>query len=293
MTRYRDCDGISDKIIGAAIEVHRVLGRACWKVPTRLAFAHELSKRGIPFRRQSKLPVLYKKENRSIAATASTYSCKKRSLLELKSVDKVPSVHEANWSLIFDWPTCPRSPAKFQRSSSEEGITRANTRFSPHLCALRGESAFLASLPTNARPHHPSARLAHPQDDGAAVHLNGSRLPPLAHQHKSGRSQNLAEITGKPPLLLPAQQRRPRPPAPDGWDLVPAPAAATPAPTAISPPDSPPLGVTIFGIGTQTTEYQREFWSVRTGLRIAQRLRPRPLRDEPADITNAPDLSGK
>ncbi|MBS0191233.1 MAG: peroxiredoxin [Phycisphaerales bacterium] len=100
-----------------------------------------------------------------------------------------------------------------------------------------------------------------PQDDGAAVHLNGSRLPPLSLISTSGRSQNLAEITGKATLFFYPRSGVPGRPPPDGWDLVPGARGCTPHSCAYRDLASEfaALGVTIFGISTQTTEYQREF----------------------------------
>ncbi len=51
---------ISERVIGAAIEVHRILGPGLLESVYELALCHELSLRGIHFVRQQKVPVLYK-----------------------------------------------------------------------------------------------------------------------------------------------------------------------------------------------------------------------------------------
>jgi GxxExxY protein len=52
---------ISDKIIGAAIEVHRILGPGLLESVYELALCHELSLRGIRFVKQQRVPISYKK----------------------------------------------------------------------------------------------------------------------------------------------------------------------------------------------------------------------------------------
>ncbi len=51
---------LTQAIIGAAIEVHRVLGPGLLESAYEECLCHELSLRGIPFSRQQPLPVEYK-----------------------------------------------------------------------------------------------------------------------------------------------------------------------------------------------------------------------------------------
>ncbi len=51
---------LTQKIIGAAIEVHRTLGPGLLESAYEHALCHELSLRSIAFRRQVDLPILYK-----------------------------------------------------------------------------------------------------------------------------------------------------------------------------------------------------------------------------------------
>ena len=51
---------VSDKIIGAAIEVHRELGPGLLENTYETCLAHELTLRGIPFERQMAINVNYK-----------------------------------------------------------------------------------------------------------------------------------------------------------------------------------------------------------------------------------------
>jgi GxxExxY protein len=51
---------ISEKIIGAAIEVHRILGPGLLESVYEQALCHELHLRGISFTRQQSVPIPYK-----------------------------------------------------------------------------------------------------------------------------------------------------------------------------------------------------------------------------------------
>ena len=53
-------DQLSNRIVGAAIEVHRTLGPGLLEVAYETALCHELNQRRIRFERQKHLPVAYK-----------------------------------------------------------------------------------------------------------------------------------------------------------------------------------------------------------------------------------------
>jgi GxxExxY protein len=53
-------NGLTEKIIGAAIEVHKVLGPGLLESAYEGCLAHELTLASIPFERQVPLPVIYK-----------------------------------------------------------------------------------------------------------------------------------------------------------------------------------------------------------------------------------------
>jgi len=58
---------LTEKIIAAAVEVHRILGPGFREDVYEEAFAYELKLRNIPFQRQKEFPVFYKE------ITAKTY----------------------------------------------------------------------------------------------------------------------------------------------------------------------------------------------------------------------------
>ena len=85
---------LTDKIIGAAIEVHRTLGPGLLESAYQVCMEHESKLRNIPFERLVKLPLNYK----GIALDSGyvidlVYD--KRVILELKAVERVIPVHEA------------------------------------------------------------------------------------------------------------------------------------------------------------------------------------------------------
>ena len=61
--RIRAEDRLSHEIIGAAIDVHRVLGPGLLESAYRECLAHEFTARGLPFEKEKPLPVLYKGVN--------------------------------------------------------------------------------------------------------------------------------------------------------------------------------------------------------------------------------------
>jgi len=79
-------------VIGAAIEVHRALGPGLLEAAYEECLAFEMSDRGIAWRRQVALPVIY----RSVKVDCGfrvDFVVEDRLLLELKSVEQLHPVH--------------------------------------------------------------------------------------------------------------------------------------------------------------------------------------------------------
>jgi GxxExxY protein len=53
-------DPLSEQVIGAAIEVHRILGPGLLESVYQKCLAQELTLRGVPFREQVAVPIVYK-----------------------------------------------------------------------------------------------------------------------------------------------------------------------------------------------------------------------------------------
>jgi GxxExxY protein len=84
---------LSYRIIGAAMEVHRILGPGFLEAVYQKALAHELTLRGIPFERQKELPVYYK--GQLVGHYVADFVIDGQIILELKAVSALTKAHEA------------------------------------------------------------------------------------------------------------------------------------------------------------------------------------------------------
>ncbi len=85
---------LTDKIIASAIEVHRHLGPGLLESAYEECFCHELYLQGISFERQKPLPLEYKRIKLDCGYRMDIVVDNKV-VVELKCVDKITSVHEA------------------------------------------------------------------------------------------------------------------------------------------------------------------------------------------------------
>lgn len=85
---------LTDKIIGAAIEVHKVLGPGLLKSAYQVCMERESVLRNIPFERLVALPLNYKGLDLD-AGYVIDLIYDKRVVVELKAVERVIPVHEA------------------------------------------------------------------------------------------------------------------------------------------------------------------------------------------------------
>jgi GxxExxY protein len=87
-------EDLTERIIGAAIEVHRQLGPGLLESVYEDCMCQELQLRGIPFQTQVELPIFYKGRQ-----TGGTYRIDlivaNEVVVELKSVERLLSVHQA------------------------------------------------------------------------------------------------------------------------------------------------------------------------------------------------------
>lgn len=85
---------LSEKIIGAAIAVHRALGPGLLEAPYEECLCHELEKLGLKFERQKPLPLVYGNVKLACAYRMDLVveNCV---VVEFKAVAKLDRVHEA------------------------------------------------------------------------------------------------------------------------------------------------------------------------------------------------------
>jgi peroxiredoxin len=103
--------------------------------------------------------------------------------------------------------------------------------------------------------------LPRPLDDGACDHLPGLRVPSIRLPSTAGGLVDLGALSA-PRTVIYCYPRTGRPgqPLPDGWDMIPGARGCTPQSCAFRDHhgELADLGAEVYGLSTQTTEYQRE-----------------------------------
>ncbi|MBI3004699.1 MAG: GxxExxY protein [Ignavibacteriales bacterium] len=85
---------LTGRVIGAAIEVHRILGPGLLESSYEEALCYELAAFGLTFLRQQPLPVVYKSIKLDCAYRLDVV-VEKKIVLELKSIESLLPIHEA------------------------------------------------------------------------------------------------------------------------------------------------------------------------------------------------------
>jgi len=89
-----DDEGLSERVIGCAIAVHRELGPGLFESIYEEAMTIELAYSGIQFSQQVKLPIVYRDQALSKAYKLDLL-IENRLVLELKNVEVLHPLHEA------------------------------------------------------------------------------------------------------------------------------------------------------------------------------------------------------
>lgn len=99
-----------------------------------------------------------------------------------------------------------------------------------------------------------------PVDDGACDHLHGMRLPSIALQSTAGRMIDSSMLRGRTVIYCYPRTGSPDREAPAGWNDIPGARGCTPQSCAFRDhyKELLSLGADVFGLSTQTTDYQRE-----------------------------------
>jgi peroxiredoxin len=113
--------------------------------------------------------------------------------------------------------------------------------------------------PAAAFPLPPN--LPRPIDDGAADHLRGLPMPRMSLPSTSGGMVNLAALGAQRTVIYCYPMTGvPGKPLPDGWDEIPGARGCTPQSCGFRDhhEELARLGAHVFGLSTQTSDYQRE-----------------------------------
>ena len=94
MKQFRDINQITGEIIGAAIEVHKILGPGLLESAYEECLCHELTLRGLQFERQKELPIDYK-GNRLDCGYRMDLVVAGNVIVELKACDNLLPIHAA------------------------------------------------------------------------------------------------------------------------------------------------------------------------------------------------------
>ena len=83
-----------ERVIGCAIEVHRRVGPGIYESPYGHCLAHELTKAGIPFRRQAPIPLRYD-ELEFACVFKADFIVAGELIVEIKAVERLLDLHFA------------------------------------------------------------------------------------------------------------------------------------------------------------------------------------------------------
>ena len=89
-----EIESLANRVIGAAIEVHKHLGPGLLESAYEFCLAIELARQGIKFEQQKPLPIVYKGQSVD-AAYRLDMLVEEKLILELKSVEKLEPIHTA------------------------------------------------------------------------------------------------------------------------------------------------------------------------------------------------------
>ena len=86
---------ITEKIIGAAFEVHKFLGNGFQEVIYQRALSYEFSKTGLTFNREIKQKIFYKDLAQPIGTRRADFVVEDKILVEIKAIKELEDVHLA------------------------------------------------------------------------------------------------------------------------------------------------------------------------------------------------------
>jgi GxxExxY protein len=143
-TAEMDLNGVTEQIIGAAIDVHRVLGPGLLESTYESCMAYELAERGLLVERQKVLPIVYKGVNIAYAYRIDLL-VERQVVVELKSVTHIEPVHQAQMLSYLKLSGCPVGLLiNFNVKQLKTGVRRVVHSHSDHTSAVSAFSAVSA-----------------------------------------------------------------------------------------------------------------------------------------------------
>ncbi|MGH7845768.1 MAG: peroxiredoxin [Candidatus Binatia bacterium] len=99
-----------------------------------------------------------------------------------------------------------------------------------------------------------------PVDDGACDHLPDMRIPPAPLRSTTGRTVDLAGLTGRAVVYCYPRTGQPDQELPQGWNQIPGARGCTPQSCAFRDHhgELEALGARVFGLSSQSAGYQKE-----------------------------------
>lgn len=119
----------------------------------------------------------------------------------------------------------------------------------------------MSDAPASHNPNILPPNIPIPQDDGAAAHLTGLRLPDIALPATDNTDVNLSRLSGRTVVYVYPRTGVPGQALPEGWDEIPGARGCTPQSCAFRDhfAELQNLGVAqLYGLSTQDTAYQQE-----------------------------------
>jgi peroxiredoxin len=115
-------------------------------------------------------------------------------------------------------------------------------------------------MPRTDNVYELPANLPIPVDDGGCDHLPGMRLPSVPLMSTAGQMVDLSRLQGWTVVYCYPRTGRPDQELPKGWNEIPGARGCTPQSCAFRDHygELVALGARVFGLSTQTTDYQRE-----------------------------------
>jgi GxxExxY protein len=129
--RFESDNDITEAVIGAAVEVHKMVGPGLLESAYERCLAHELTLQGIQLEQQLEIPVAYKGVTISAAYRADLL-VENRIIIELKAVDEISTAATAQ---VLRYLSCLNLDLgliiNFNKKKLVEGINRVKRKTHP------------------------------------------------------------------------------------------------------------------------------------------------------------------